>query len=71
MKALKFVGKVIIAAIGLPFVVVYQICLIIVQYIAAVLIYLIMRNKVKRVAAAMGADTFTSNMKINWFKKVS
>lgn len=71
MKALKFVGKVIIAAIGLPFVVVYQICLIIIQYIAAVLIYLIMRNKVKRVAAAMGADTFTSNMKINWFKKVS
>jgi hypothetical protein len=71
MKALKFVGKVIIAAIGLPFVVVYQICLIIIQYIAAVLIYIIMRNKVKRVAAAMGADTFTSNMKINWFKKVS
>ena len=70
MKALKFVGKVIIAAIGLPFVLVYQICLIIIQYIAAVLIYLIMRNKVKRVAAAMGADTFTSNMKIR-FKKVS
>jgi len=70
MKALKFVGKVIIAAIGLPFVVVYQICLIIVQYITAVMIYLILRNKAKRVATRMGADTFTSNMNIR-FKKVS
>ena len=64
MKAIKFVGKVIIAAIGLPFVVVYQICLNIIQLITALL-----RLKAKRMAKEMGADTFTSSLKINWFKK--
>lgn len=70
MKALKFVGKVIIAAIGLPFVVVYQICLNIIQLITAGLLYIVLRLKAKRMAKEMGADTFTSNMKIR-FKKVS
>jgi len=70
MKALKFVGKVIIAAIGLPFVVVYQICLNIIQLITAGLLYIVLRLKAKRMAKEMGADTFTSNMNIR-FKKVS
>lgn len=69
MKAIKFLGKVIIAVIGLPFVVVYQIGLNIIQLITAVLLYVVLRLKFKRMAKEMGADTFTSNIKINWFKK--
>ncbi len=69
MKAIKFLGKVIIAVIGLPFVVVYQIALIIIQLISAGLLYIVLRLKSKQMAKVMGVDTFTSNIKINWFKK--
>ena len=68
MKAIKFVGKVIITAIGLPFVVVYQIGLNIIQLITAVLLYVVLRLKFKRMAKEMGADTFNSSFKINWKK---
>ena len=69
MKAIKFLGKVIIAAIGLPFVVVYQICLNIIQLITSLLLYGVLRLRAKHMAKEMGADTFTSSLKINWFKK--
>ena len=65
MKAIKFLGKVIIAVIGLPFVAVYQICLNIIQLITAVLLYVVLRLKAKRMAKEMGADTFNSSFKIN------
>jgi hypothetical protein len=61
MKAIKFLGKIIIAIICLPFVVCYSIIIIIVKLIIAGMLLVIMRKKAKE----MGFDNF--NIKINWF----
>ena len=63
MKAIKFLGKVIIAIVCLPFVVCYSIIMLIVKLIIAGIMMVIIRNKVKK----MGFGTF--NFNINWFSK--
>ena len=63
MKAIKFLGKVIIAIVCLPFVVCYSIIMLIVKLIIAGVMMVIIRNKVKK----MGFGTF--NFNINWFSK--
>ena len=63
MKAIKFLGKVIIAIVCLPFIVCYSIIMLIVKLIIVGMMMVIIRNKVKK----MGFDTF--NFNINWFSK--
>ena len=63
MKTIKFLGKVIIAIVCLPFVVCYSIIMLIVKLIIAGVMMVIIRNKVKK----MGFGTF--NFNINWFSK--
>ena len=63
MKTIKFLGKVIIAIVCLPFIVCYSIIMLIVKLIIAGIMMVIIRNKVKK----MGFGTF--NFNINWFSK--
>ena len=61
MKVIKFLGKVIIAIVCLPFVVCYSIIILIVKLIIAGVLLVVMRKKVKD----MGFNSF--NFNINWF----
>lgn len=61
MKAIKFLGKVIIAIVCLPFVVCYSIIILIVKLIIAGVLLVVMRKKVKE----LGFNSF--NFNINWF----
>ena len=63
MKAIKGLVKITLGVILLPVVVVYQICLIIIQLFVAGLLYIAMRRTAKK----WGVDNF--NFKINWIKK--
>ena len=47
MKAIKFVGKVIVAVIGLPFVVCFEIISLIIKLLILVPIALVLRKQIK------------------------